>query len=390
MKLSVLLAGVSWIHTDQLMPHPQNSLIYGDEDVDELVKLIRQSEWVKPIVCNQSYTIISGHRRWKAALKLGLESVPVEVSEFPDELAELEFLLLENASRLKTTEQKVREGEAWQEVEASKAKIRQTAHLNIGNHIPVRENFPARERGRVRDAIASRVGLGSGRTYSKAAKVVTQIDEEVSQGHLETAQALRKILNEQSVDAAHTLLKQSPEERQIIANLIANGEAKSTLQARQVIRQNNHTEFNNPLQDSSPSQYQVGDIVFVDIDRQEAVSPQERKFNGFWGTVRQISELGSLTVNVGPESLHLFPRDLRPIDLLSSELRDVVRRVLRLRSLELDEIEQKMLDVLQRREWFTAKQLIHLNNIEKLYSLAEFIRSEDLHTVQSRNSLREH
>jgi hypothetical protein len=41
--------------------------------------------------------------------------------------------------------------------------------------------------------------------------------------------------------------------------------------------------------------------------------------------------------------------------------------VLRLRKLELDEIEEKMLDVLQVREWFTSHQLIYLKTIEKLY-----------------------
>jgi ParB family chromosome partitioning protein len=68
---------------------------------------MRQSEWVKPIVVNPRNVIISGHRRWKAALELGLETVLVEVREFPDEMAELKALLLENANRFKTTEQKL-------------------------------------------------------------------------------------------------------------------------------------------------------------------------------------------------------------------------------------------------------------------------------------------
>lgn len=392
MKLSVSPAGVSWIHTSQLMPHPQNSVIYGDEDVTELIELIRQSGWVKPIICNQSYTIISGHRRWKAALRLELESVLVEVREFPDKLAELEALLLENASRFKTTEQKVREGLAWAEVEKEKARERQRTAAQqtnqklgreTGQTLP--ENFPEASKGEARDHIASRVGLGSGRTYSKAAKVVSQIDEEANLGHLEIAQTLRKVLNEQSIDAAHTLLKKAPEERQAIANLIANGEAKSIFHAKQVIRQNNYTEFSNRSQDQSPSQFQVGDLVFVDIDRCEAASPQEKKWNGFWGIVAQIGEMGSLAVNVGSESLRLFSRDLKPIDLPSKDLRDVVSRLLKLRSLELDEIEERMLDVIQKREWLTSKQLIHLENIEKLYLLGDSVKTEKQPPAQCRS-----
>ena len=429
------------VNPKALKPHSRNSSIYGeDEDVSELIELICQSGWVKPLVINSDNVIISGHRRWKAVLALGWESVAVEVRKFPDELAELEALLLENASRLKTTEQKVREGFAWRELEASRAKIRQTAHLKIGNHTPVRENFPTRERGRVSDALASRVGLGSGRTYSKAAKVVTQIDEEASLGYLEIAQALRKVLNEQSVDAAHMLMKKFPQERHAIANLIVSGEAKSIKQAEKMLEQNSYVGFNDPSQGTlagfsvgdwvevndtanrfktyigshgqvellvvveqqlsvnfdgdlskarfypyeltliakatPPCPYTVGDIVFVDIDRHEPVSPQEKKWNGFWGKVKESGERGSLKVDVGKESLQLFPRDLKPVDAPSIDLRQVVERVLRLRSLELDEIESKMLDVIQLREWFTPKQLIHLENIEKLYPPAFYCHPE--------------
>ena len=73
-------------------------------------------------------------------------------------------------------------------------------------------------------------------------------------------------------------------------------------------------------------------------------------------------------MDVGCTTLQLFAFDLKPIDNHSSQLKDVAVRVLRLRKLELNEIEEKMLDVLQAREWFTAHQLIHLETIENLYS----------------------
>jgi ParB/RepB/Spo0J family partition protein len=415
-----------------LKPHPRNSEIYGDEDVSELVELIRESAWVKPLVVTLNHTIISGHRRWKAVCLLGWETVAVEYREFPDQLAELEALLLENASRLKTTEQKVREAQAWQEVEAFQARQRKLSNLKQGNSRPDVENFPHRgEQGKTRDRIAARVGLGSGRTYSKAAKVIAVVDEEIQKGNKASAQVLRKVLNEQSVDAAHTLIKKPPQERHTIANLIATGEAKSTFQARQMVRQKNYAEFNDPTHSTlagfsmgdwvevnnatvssspyigqsgqveqiwvveqqisvnlgdtlskvrfypheltliakatPPCPLRVCDLVVIDIDRHEAVSSQEKKWNGCWGKVTQIGEMGSVTVDVGSESLQLFPRDLKPIDAPSVDLQDVVERVLRLRGFELDEIEERMLDVFQLREWFTNKQMIHLKNIETLY-----------------------
>jgi hypothetical protein len=62
------------------------------------------------------------------------------------------------------------------------------------------------------EVIAYRIGLGSGRTYQKAASVVVHSDESANLGHQEVAQVLLKTLNEQSVDAAHALLKKTPEE----------------------------------------------------------------------------------------------------------------------------------------------------------------------------------
>ena len=234
--------------TTQLKPHPRNEVIYGEEDVSELVEHIRESHWVKPLVCTSTGTIISGHRRWKAAIELRLKSVPVEVREFSDELAELEALLLENANRLKTTEQKVREAEAWKEVETHKAKTRQIvlAGTRPNCHPDLQENFPEGHKGQARDAIANRVGLGSGRNYEKAAKVVTQIDEEASLGHPEVAKVLRKVLNEQSVDAAHMLLKRPTQYRHAIANLIINGDAKTTKQAERMVKKSTAVEFNVP------------------------------------------------------------------------------------------------------------------------------------------------
>ena len=214
MKLSVPSVAIFQVATNQLTPHPDNCQIYGNEDVSELAELICQSGWLKPLVCTQAGTIISGHRRWKAALELGLESIPVEYRSFLDETAELEALLLENASRVKTTEQKVREASAWESVEKAKAKQRQQQAAAMTNQKLGRdssktlmENFPQASKGTTRDAIASRVGLGSGRTYSKAAKVVERIDVLVEEGKYEQATALRQVLNEKSVDAATKLVK---------------------------------------------------------------------------------------------------------------------------------------------------------------------------------------
>ena len=176
------------VSLDILTPHPLNTSIYGkNEDLSSLIELIQDSSWVKVLVVTTDYVTVSGHRRWQAVNQLGWEVIAVEVRKFPTSIAILEALLLENATRVKTTERKVREAKAWKEVERIKAKDRQ------GTRTDIQENFPRCNSGRVCDQVACRVGLGSGRTYSKAAKIVTQIDEEASLGHLEVGKVLRKV-----------------------------------------------------------------------------------------------------------------------------------------------------------------------------------------------------
>jgi ParB/RepB/Spo0J family partition protein len=212
---------------ERLKPHPRNTSIYGDdEDVSDLVDLISSSGWIKPLVVTPSNTIVSGHRRWKAAIKLGLETVPCVEREFPDELAELQALLLENASRHKTNEQKVREGQAWESIESELARARKLSTQNNNSARAEWKNFSTQvdDFGRVRDRIAQRVGLGSGVTYSKAAKVVNLIDESVGLDDRQQAAALRSILNEQSIDAAYRVAREPVEKRQYVLDKIASGE----------------------------------------------------------------------------------------------------------------------------------------------------------------------
>lgn len=205
-----------------LTPHPLNCLIYGEEeDVSELVDLISKKGWIKPLVVTPQNRIISGHRRWKSAVQLGLELVPVEVREFPSELAELEALLLENTSRLKTTEQKIREANAWKNVEAEKSRARQLSTLRKGSSTPATPNLASREKGETREKVARRVGLGR-TNYEKGVRVVEVIDAQTALGNLSQAQALRKVLN-QSVDAAYQLIKKSTEKRSQILDTVAQG-----------------------------------------------------------------------------------------------------------------------------------------------------------------------
>ncbi|MBD2206603.1 hypothetical protein H6G33_30980 [Calothrix sp. FACHB-1219] len=206
------------VDPNSVKPHPLYLSIYGElEDVSDVMRLIQNSQYPRPLLITMENTIVNGHPYWKAALLLGWNQIPVEIRDFPDREAELEALLLENADRKKTTEQKVREAIAWEGIEKVKAKRRQkmaaaTTNQKLGRRVETTlvENFPASSSGQTRDKVAKLVGLGSGRNYSKAKKVVTAIDKLRQQGNDKSALDLRKALNEQSVDAATKLIKAHP------------------------------------------------------------------------------------------------------------------------------------------------------------------------------------
>jgi ParB family chromosome partitioning protein len=126
----------------------------------------------------------------------------------------------------------VREAALWNEIEQESAKQRQ------GTRRDIQENFPGccESFGQSRDHVAQRVGLGSGRTYQKAAKVVYEIDKAVESGRLGRAKALRSVLNHQSVDGAFKLSEKPVAESDPILELIASGEVRTSKQAQLLLK----------------------------------------------------------------------------------------------------------------------------------------------------------
>ena len=66
-----------------LKPWEDNPRI-NDEAVDAVAKSIKSFGFNVPILCDQQFTIIAGHTRWKAAKKIGMESVPVITLELSE------------------------------------------------------------------------------------------------------------------------------------------------------------------------------------------------------------------------------------------------------------------------------------------------------------------
>jgi len=152
----------------RLKPHPLNRKIYGDEAPPaDFIESVRRHGIMVPLAIKEDGTIISGHRRWQAALALKMEYVPVQVVRYADDLDEREAIIEFNRQREKTFSQKMAEAEELEAVERERARRRMLS----GKPIAPSGNISVGSKGETRDKVAAAVGLGSGRTYEAAKKV---------------------------------------------------------------------------------------------------------------------------------------------------------------------------------------------------------------------------
>ena len=93
------------VPTGSLRPNARNPRrAYSNVELDELVASLRERGIIQPIIVRpirgtgDSYEIIAGERRWRAAQRAGLHEVPVVVIEATDAEA-LQLAIIENVQR---------------------------------------------------------------------------------------------------------------------------------------------------------------------------------------------------------------------------------------------------------------------------------------------------
>lgn len=97
-------AGLANIPIDQISPNPyQPRKTFNEGSIDELARSVREHGIVQPLVVTRSgdhkYRLIAGERRFRAAQKAGLKSVPAVIKELIQEGEALQIALIENIQR---------------------------------------------------------------------------------------------------------------------------------------------------------------------------------------------------------------------------------------------------------------------------------------------------
>jgi ParB family transcriptional regulator, chromosome partitioning protein len=90
---------------EYVKPNPKNPRrIYSEHDLDELAASIKERGIIQPVVVRavrgvkDSYEIIAGERRWRAAQRAGLHDLPIVTLDVSDSEA-LELAIIENVQR---------------------------------------------------------------------------------------------------------------------------------------------------------------------------------------------------------------------------------------------------------------------------------------------------
>jgi len=100
---SLSSVGLMHIGIDQIAPNPyQPRKTFNEASIDELTRSVREHGIVQPLVVTRAgdkYRLIAGERRFRAAQKAGLATVPVMVKERIKEGEALQIALIENIQR---------------------------------------------------------------------------------------------------------------------------------------------------------------------------------------------------------------------------------------------------------------------------------------------------
>ena len=133
---------------DQIQSHPLNQSIYDLSNIGDLVVSIGEVGLLTPLVVNQQYQLISGHRRIEALRRLGWDEVDVEVIETTSKDEEKSLLVHFNKQRVKTSREIINEAET----------LRPLYAIGQGKRSDL-TSVPRNKGGR--DALAEAVGVSS-------------------------------------------------------------------------------------------------------------------------------------------------------------------------------------------------------------------------------------
>ena len=201
--------GVSYINLSDIKPNPdQPRRDFNNTSLDELSKSIKEKGVITPITVresNKGYEIIAGERRWRAAKKAKLKSIPAYILNIGDEAEMMEVALIENIQREDLNPIEEAEGYA---VLNSKYSL---SHDGIAKTIGKKRTTISNALRLLKLPPEIRKSIRSGEITAGHGRAILQKKSIASMKNL-----WKKIVNESlSVRAAESLVKPKPKKKKI-------------------------------------------------------------------------------------------------------------------------------------------------------------------------------
>lgn len=172
---------IEFVAPSQLKPDPLNIQIYGEDGYQDLVESIKQLGVLQALYVSSQGLIISGHRRWRAAIAAECPTVPVIRMNYASDLDRRQAIIEHNRYRVKNGQQLYNEGKELESIESERARQRQqlTQFIDRGFGKKDRDMVveilpPPLQHGKTRDIVAKTIGLGSGKQWDKLQYVAQQ------------------------------------------------------------------------------------------------------------------------------------------------------------------------------------------------------------------------
>lgn len=198
------------IKVSDIVPSPfQPRTVFDDEKIEELSQTIKTHGVIQPIVVrvrNEKFEIIAGERRYRAAKKLNLDTIPAIIKEFNDSQA-ASIALIENLQREGLTS--IEEANAYQKLmeihqltQESLAQRIGKSQSTIANKIRLLQLSPS-----VKDALMER------KITERHARALLGLSEPLQQKVLE--EILKRQLNVKQTEARVQFYKQEKKQSKV-------------------------------------------------------------------------------------------------------------------------------------------------------------------------------
>lgn len=167
---------IEFVAPQSLKPHPLNVAIYGDGDYQDLADSIKNLGVLQALYVTSSNVILSGHRRWRAAIAAACPTIPIIRMNYTNDLDERQSIIEHNRYRIKNGRQLWNEGQELDKIGKERGRQKQSHGLTApGRTLP--DNGPKALPHETRDFVAKSIGLSSGRQWDRLADVAAKAPE---------------------------------------------------------------------------------------------------------------------------------------------------------------------------------------------------------------------